>query len=107
MKLVQIQTDTIPALGLMTPQGIVDVSAEAARRGLAVPATMEEAIARGGEGLAALKPLEEDPRCFTQAPLAPVVTSCPRILCIGLNYRQHAKECSIPLPPAPVRLNKF
>ncbi len=107
MKLVQFWKDNAPALGLMTGQGIVDAAAEGARRGLDVPAHMAQAIARGAEGLEQLRPLEAGAQCFTQAPLAPVVTSCPRILCIGLNYRRHARECNLPLPPAPVLFNKF
>lgn len=107
MKLVQFWKDNAPALGLMTEGGIVDVAAEGARRGLAVPATMEEAIAQGAEGLEALNTLCEGAQCFTTAPLAPVVTHSSKILCIGLNYRQHAKECNLPLPPAPVLFNKF
>lgn len=107
MKLVQFRKEGAPALGLQTERGIIDVQAEGARRGLAVPGDMGAAIAAGEKGLALLAGLEQDPRCFTRAPLAPVVTSCPRILCIGLNYRQHAKECNLPLPPAPVLFNKF
>ena len=107
MKLVQFWKDNAPALGLMTEGGIVDVAAEGARRGLSVPTTMEEAIAQGTEGLTALNALCEGAQCFTTAPLAPVVTNSSKILCIGLNYRQHAKECSLPLPPAPVLFNKF
>lgn len=107
MKLVQFWKDNAPALGLMTQSGIVDAAAEGARRGLPAPTTMEEAIAQGAEGLAALNTLVEGAQCFTTAPLAPVVTRCSKILCIGLNYRQHAKECNLPLPPAPVLFNKF
>ena len=107
MKLVQFWKDNAPALGLMTQGGIVDVAAEGERRGLAVPADMEQAIAQGAEGLALLAELEQGARCFTTAPLAPVVTAPPRILCIGLNYRRHARECNLPLPPAPVLFNKF
>ncbi len=46
-------------------------------------------------------------QCFTDAPTAPAVTGGEKILCIGLNYRQHAKECNLPLPAAPVLFNKF
>ena len=35
----------------------------------------EQAIAAGEKGLALLAGLEQDPRCFTRAPLAPVVTA--------------------------------
>ena len=107
MKLVQFRKEGAPALGLQTERGIIDVQAEGARRGLAVPGDMGTAIAAGEKGLALLAGLEQDPRCFTRAPLAPVVTAPPRILCIGLNYRRHARECSLPLPPAPVLFNKF
>lgn len=107
MKLVQFWKDGVPALGLQTEGGVVDVQAEGARRGRAVPGDMGAAIAAGAEGLALLEELARDARCFTDAPLAPVVTAPPRILCIGLNYRRHARECNLPLPPAPVLFNKF
>lgn len=107
MKLVQFWKDGVPALGLWTQQGTMDVQAEGARRGRAVPGDMGAAIAAGAEGLALLEELARDARCFTDAPLAPVVTAPPRILCIGLNYRRHARECNLPLPPAPVLFNKL
>ena len=107
MKLVQIWKDNRPALGIQTGGGIIDVEAEAARRGVSAPADMKQAIAAGSQGLAQLAELAADAQCYTNAPLAPVVTGTDRIFCIGLNYRQHAKECDLPLPPAPVLFNKF
>ena len=104
MKLVQFWMYGLPALGIQTEQGIIDVAAEAARRGMYAPTDMKEAIALGVDGLAELA---EGAECFTDAPLAPVVTGTDRIFCIGLNYRRHAKECGLPLPPAPVLFNKF
>ena len=110
MKLVQFWFGPVPSLGIYTEQGIVDVGAEAARRGVWAPTDMKDAIAMGEEGLALLAPLVEGTECFVDVdacPLAPVITATDRIFCIGLNYRQHAKECSLPLPPAPVLFNKF
>ena len=107
MKLVQIWKERAPALGLQTPEGIVDVAAEGARRGLDLPGTMMQAIPRGKEGLEELKALEEGSVCLIQAPFAPVVTGSDKILCIGLNYRQHARECGMELPKHPVLFNKF
>ena len=104
MKLVQFWFAGLPALGIQTEQGIGDVAAEGARRGIYAPTDMKEAIAMGVE---LLEDLAVDAQCFTDAPLAPVVTGTDRIFCIGLNYRQHAKECNLPLPPAPVLFNKF
>ena len=108
MKLTQFCRNGQPALGLWTDQGVLDVAAEATRRGCSVPDTMAAAIPLGIDALnRLLSPLLEDAQCFTDAPLAPVVSQPGRILCIGLNYRQHAKECNLPLPPAPVPFNKF
>lgn len=108
MKLTQFWRNGQPALGLWTDRGILDVAAEATRKGCTVPDTMAAALPLGIDALnRLLTPLLEDAQCFTSAPLAPVVSQPGRILCIGLNYRQHAKECNLPLPPASVLFNKF
>ena len=104
MKLVQFWKNSKAALGIQTERGIVDVAEEAARRGITAPATMMEAI---GFDLKVLEQLAVDPVCFAEGSAAPVVTGCDKILCIGLNYLQHAKECNLPIPAAPVLFNKF
>ena len=111
MKLVQFWREGRPALGIQTEGGIVDAAAEAARRGGTVPADMAAALSLGlSECRRLLEPLTQEPVCVFQAEavkLAPVVSDPPRILCIGLNYRRHAQECGLALPPAPVLFNKF
>ena len=111
MKLVQFWREGRPALGIQTEGGIVDAAAEAARRGGTAPADMAAALSLGlSECLRQLEPLTHDPVCAFQAEavkLASVVSAPPRILCIGLNYRRHAQECGLALPPAPVLFNKF
>lgn len=107
MKLTQLWKEDHIILGIETEQGIVDVPAEAARRGVTAPATMLGAILAGEEGMAVLCELAQGAQCFAERKPAPVVTGCDKILCIGLNYRQHARECNLPLPPAPVLFNKF
>ncbi len=107
MKLRQLYQGEAMILGIETPEGIVDVPAEAARRGIWAPKTMLEAIQEGDKGMTVLQQLSEGAKCFCDGKPAPAVTGCDKILCIGLNYRQHAKECNLPLPPAPVLFNKF
>ena len=107
MKLRQVRKNEKIVLAVETAQGIVDVEAEALRRAVDAPRTMMDVI-RGGKGaLECLSELCRNAQCFTDAPAAPVVTGGEKILCIGLNYRQHAKECNLPIPPAPVLFNKF
>ncbi len=111
MKLVQFRREGRPALGIQTEGGIVDAAAEAARRGGTAPADMAAALSLGlSECRRLLEPLTQEPVCVFQAEavkLALVVSDPPRILCIGLNYRRHAQECGLALPPAPVLFNKF
>ena len=107
MKLKQVWQNKQCRLAIETEHGCIDVAAESSRRGISAPLTMLEAIHAGEAGLAVLKQLTVNPQCFTDAPAAPSVTGGEKILCIGLNYRQHAKECNLPLPPAPVPFNKF
>ena len=107
MKITQRYQDNEIVLGIETEHGVVDVRAEAALRGIGAPVTMMDLIQAGEEGMEILRKLAEEPQCFLEGENAPVVTGCNKILCIGLNYRQHAKECNLPLPPAPVLFNKF
>ena len=107
MKLKQVWQDSQCRLVIEAPGGWVDVAAESRRRGITAPITMLDAILAGDEGMAVLKQLAENPGCFTDAPTAPAVTGGQKILCIGLNYRQHAREINLPFPAAPVLFNKF
>ena len=107
MKLVQFWKNNAPSLGIQTEKGIVDAAAEAAVRGLYVPGNMLELIRSGEKALKVLSTMAENPACFTSAKLAPAVTGMDKVLCIGLNYRQHAKECGAPIPEHPVVFSKF
>ena len=110
MKLVQILKNGKPSLGIRTEQGIIDVAAEASLKGITLPADMWEVIAGGKPVLDLLEKLSRRAECLIEpsaCPMAPVITGTDRIFCIGLNYRQHAMECGLPLPPAPVLFNKF
>jgi 2-keto-4-pentenoate hydratase/2-oxohepta-3-ene-1,7-dioic acid hydratase in catechol pathway len=37
----------------------------------------------------------------------PVVNRPEKIVCVGLNYRRHAKEVNLPIPPQPVLFSKY
>lgn len=107
MKLKQIRKNDTIILGIETGAGIVDAPAEAARRGMEAPSTVLDVIRGGEAAMAILRQLSQNAQCFADGTAAPAVTGCEKILCIGLNYCQHAKECNLPLPAAPVLFNKF
>lgn len=107
MKLTQVYRDGKILPGVVTEQGIVDLLGEAKRKNVDFPENMVGVI-RGGDGCKTLiERLCLDATCYLEGTPAPVVTGGDKILCIGLNYRQHAKECNLSLPPAPVLFNKF
>lgn len=107
MKLCQILKNGSPVLGIWTEEGIVDVAAEAALRGVSAPGTMLEAIEGGDAALELLASLADGAGAFTDAPPAPAVTGGDKILCIGLNYMRHAEEFKSKIPAAPVIFAKF
>ena len=107
MKLKQVWKNDQCALAVETAEGWVDVVQEAALRGVDAPATMLDAIRAGEDGMKVLRELCVNAQCFTDAPTAPAVTGGEKILCIGFNYRRHAKEFNQTLPTAPTPFNKF
>ncbi len=102
-----------PRLAVKTEKGILDVAAAAKALKLKVPTDTDDLIAKGEQQLnaciegalsskrAGLFIAEQD------AEFAPVVTNPQKIICIGLNYRRHAKEINMPEPKAPPIFNKF
>ncbi len=110
MKFVNFRVDDQVRLGIKTEAGIVDVKAAAQAFGFTVPETMEAVIAAGQAGslqLEALSKLGFPAIPEEQLVYAPCVTQPQKILCIGLNYVSHRKECAIETPAAPILFSKF
>ena len=110
MKLVNFKVGEQIHLGIKIEEGIIDVEQVAGDCSLSVPVTMEEAIAKGKTGLEALvkltkfkdKAIKEDQVIF-----APCVTKPEKIICVGLNYIDHAVESKMDIPTSPVLFSKF
>lgn len=113
MRFLVFQVDDTLKLGIKTEAGVVDVAAAKAAHGGAVPETPAAFYAAG---LAALPAFQD----FLQLPidaayihdesslmLAPVVPNPGKILCVGLNYRQHAIETGAKIPEYPILFSKF
>jgi len=110
MKLLSFKSGNEVRLGIKVERGIVDVKKAAASGGLAVPTTMEEAIAAGREGLARLAELVEgegETIPEEEVVFAPCVANPEKILCVGLNYMDHARELKAAIPETPVLFSKF
>ena len=90
MKLVTYQSGHGPRVAGVTPLGYVDLN----RDDPGVPACIKALLAQGAEGLArAARVLAaSQPAPLEGVKLLPPVPSPEKIICVGLNYADHAKE---------------
>jgi len=118
MRILTFLDGEAPLLGVVTPRGVLDVAA--ASSALAAPGPPATEFFRLGlAGVEALTALVE--RAVTAAPalsepwfheeraltLGPCVLESGKILCVGLNYLEHAIESGAQPPTTPVLFSKF
>ena len=82
--------------------GILD--AQGAIRDLSGVVKDIDAAAVSPEGLAKLRGVKIDglPKVSGNQRLGPPIATVPKLICIGLNYADHAKESNLPIPGEPV-----
>ena len=90
MRLVSYMTQTGPTVGGLCDDGCVNLSAVDPR----VPGDMRTLLTMGAAGLdlarEALQAGEPEP--LDESTILPIVPNPEKILCIGLNYADHAAE---------------
>ena len=110
MKLINFKVEEQIRLGIKTEKGIMDVEQAATSLSLELPTTMEQVIAGGDEALsqlAELTKLEVSTISEEELVYAPCITQPEKIICVGLNYVDHAKESNMEIPTSPVLFSKF
>lgn len=86
-------------LGLSTPYGVVDASGT----GLSM-----EALIAGADRAPLERLLTEGKAESVQNPVfGNVVKKAEKLVCVGLNYREHAKRAGLPISPVPALFCKF
>ncbi|MGC8658852.1 MAG: fumarylacetoacetate hydrolase family protein [Desulfomonilaceae bacterium] len=115
LTLLTINHDGQYLLGVKTEKGILNVPQAAKILNMHAPVTMDEMLQKEeGPSLnalveAALKSSAASPAFVQESSIkyGPVVTRPEKIVCVGLNYRRHAKEIGMPFPSQPVLFNKY
>lgn len=110
MKFVHFKKGAEICLGIRTETGIIDMKELGVERDVVLPTTMEDLFKADESILQQLQKLlinytsriEEE-----QAVYAPCITHPEKILCVGLNYADHAAESNMELPTSPVLFSKF
>lgn len=105
MRLVSYQGETGARIAAVRDRGYVDLNQADAR----IPANMRDFLAAGPDALERARmaissgPLLSPDRVRVLAP----VPNPEKVICIGLNYADHAAETNAKLPSEPVVFNKF
>jgi len=107
MRLATIQTPAGPRAALFQGEDYIDL--HATRPDL--PSSVRELLAGGSTMLrsaaeAAARPDAARHSAASVKLLAPIPDP-PKVICIGLNYRDHAAESGAPIPKEPVLFSKF
>jgi 2-keto-4-pentenoate hydratase/2-oxohepta-3-ene-1,7-dioic acid hydratase in catechol pathway len=105
MRLATFQGEGGPRTGAIVGDAVVDLHAADA----AVPATMRELLAQGDEGLkrAAAAAARGQRRPLKEVKLLAPVPDPQKIICVGLNYADHAAESGTAVGEEPVIFSKF
>src|SRR5438552_9285738 len=102
MRIATIQTSSGPHAAVLDGEYYVDLPASDP----ALPRSVRELLAAGDKGLR-----EAERVCRTAAAvryqcdgvhLLPPIVDPPKIICLGLNYRDHAAETGAKLPSDPI-----
>ncbi|HSY29825.1 MAG TPA: fumarylacetoacetate hydrolase family protein, partial [Burkholderiaceae bacterium] len=104
--------DGSESLGAVVDGGVIDLRATAKELGLQTSSTIDELLRSGdAEGVARIVagakvsgvPLLSE----SEVVHGRLFANPGKIICVGLNYRQHAKEIGMPEPRVPPLFNKF
>lgn len=105
MRLVTYRSATGPRVAGLRDEGLVDLH----QADPAVPHCVKTLLGQGREGLAraaaALKRGEVVP--LSRVELLPPVPKPEKVICVGLNYADHAREGGMDPPAEPVFFSKF
>jgi 2-keto-4-pentenoate hydratase/2-oxohepta-3-ene-1,7-dioic acid hydratase in catechol pathway len=112
-RLVSIRNaDGTETLGVVTDKGVIDVRAACNKLHMRAPLTLDQLLQEGDAD--ALDKLVSRARSGKLALLdeasikhGRLFAKPGKIMCVGLNYRQHAKEVGMQLPRVPPLFNKY
>ena len=111
MKLLTFHQGNDLKLGICTEAGVIDV-AQAAGSQPGIPVTIDEAIRGGAAAIKALQALAEQPRAewlLKEQDLqpGPCLGNPEKLICVGLNYKRHARETGMAVSETPILFSKF
>ena len=106
MRLVTFEHQGSRRLGVRTGDAIVDLS----KADASLPTNMRDFLAAGDSALNSAKAAAdkgEHTISVSEVKICAPINNPEKIICIGLNYADHAAESGMPIPPEPVVFSKY
>ncbi len=105
MRLVAYQSDRGPRVAGVRDGGSVDLN----RTSSDVPSCIKELLAQGPAGLTSAQAALEagEVMAADAVKLLPPIPSPEKVICVGINYADHARESGMEPPAEPVIFSKF
>lgn len=115
LTLLSMRSEQGDSLGVKTDRGILNVRRAALALHLAVPLTLDALLQEGGAHelshlVATAQATRHTDNLYvdeSHITYGRLFTSPGKIICIGLNYRDHAKEAGEKVPAVPILFNKY
>jgi len=113
LTLLSINRNGIDTLGVKTPDGVIDVAAANRKFRMNAPQTLDDLLQKGGaatlSNLAAKAAASPKGVVLAESDVTygKLFHRPGKIVCIGLNYREHAKEAGEKVPSVPILFNKY
>lgn len=111
MKLIRYLHQGRRSYGALTRRGVISLPSLAEGVNHHLPELFEDFVALGGKGIEIVEKIMENAGerhlgCVSplikEAALLPPIASPPKIICLGLNYQDHAEEQNATTPDEPV-----
>lgn len=111
MRFVRYLHSDVESYGLLTDAEIISLPTLADALETLLPSTIEELIGLGEKGMRTVEQLMIDSTKtekrkatikISEANFLAPVSSPPKIICLGLNYRDHAEEAGAKIPDEPI-----
>lgn len=103
MKLLSFETDAGTSYGRLQDHGVIDLGQRLGNKYPDLRTLLEESGQAEAEAISAV----EVDYSLDEISYLPVVPNARRIICIGLNYREHAAEMGLEFPEHPSLFSKW
>jgi 2-keto-4-pentenoate hydratase/2-oxohepta-3-ene-1,7-dioic acid hydratase in catechol pathway len=116
MKLLHIKKAGQLGLGVLTDNGVIDIQKLGSEWSQTLPSTIDALIESGKEGIQNLQRAVEQVTSSENCDLfmdpdtiefGPCIEAPEKIICVGLNYINHAEESKMDIPTTPILFSKF